>query len=151
MVGGADFVTSGGANIGANGGSGSVRVDGAGSTWASNGTIKLGASGTSVGSMTISNGGDRFAAQIDIGGNGIDSYCFSSMLDGRVTLIQNGTETICAGANARRQRHRAGHRADDRRAPRPVLGARKSRCQHVDQRDAGGEDDGADEQAVRFN
>jgi len=52
-----------------------------------------------LGSMTISNGGDRFAAQIDIGGDGIDGYCFSAVLDGRVTLIQNGTETTCASTN----------------------------------------------------
>ena len=52
-----------------------------------------------LGSMTISNGGDRFAAQIDIGGDGVDGYCFSAVLDGRVTLTQNGTETTCASTN----------------------------------------------------
>jgi AraC-like DNA-binding protein len=52
-----------------------------------------------LGSMTISNGGDRFAAQIDVGGGGIDSYCFSAMLNGHARLVQSGTETTCAGAN----------------------------------------------------
>jgi hypothetical protein len=33
-----------------------------------------------LGSMTISSGGDRFAAQVDIGGGGIDSFCFSAMV-----------------------------------------------------------------------
>lgn len=51
-----------------------------------------------LGSMTISSGGDCFAAQVDIGGDGIDSYCFSAMLDGHASLFQNGTETICGGA-----------------------------------------------------
>jgi AraC-like DNA-binding protein len=52
-----------------------------------------------LGSMTISNGGDRFAAQIDVGGGGIDGYCFSAMLDGHARLVQSGTETTWAGAN----------------------------------------------------
>ena len=52
-----------------------------------------------LGSMTISNGGDRFAAQVDIGGDGINSYCFSAMVHGRARLIQNTTETTCAGTN----------------------------------------------------
>ena len=52
-----------------------------------------------LGSMTICNGGDRFAAQIDVGGGGIDGYCFCAMLDGHASLIQNGTETSGAGAN----------------------------------------------------
>ena len=52
-----------------------------------------------VGSMTLSNGGDRFAAQIDVGGGGIDGYCFSAMLNGHARLVQSGTETTWAGAN----------------------------------------------------
>jgi len=52
-----------------------------------------------VGSMTLSNGGDRFAAQIDVGGGGIDGYRFSAMLDGHARLVQSGTETTWAGAN----------------------------------------------------
>ena len=52
-----------------------------------------------LGNMTICNGGDRFAAQIDVGGGGIDGYCFCAMLDGHASLIQNGTETSGAGAN----------------------------------------------------
>jgi hypothetical protein len=52
-----------------------------------------------LGSMTSSNGGDRFAAQIEVGGGGIDGYCFSAMLNGHARLVQSGTETIWAGAN----------------------------------------------------
>ena len=52
-----------------------------------------------LGSMTISSGGDRFAAQVDIGGGGIDSFCFSAMVHGRAGLIQNGTETTWSGAD----------------------------------------------------
>jgi AraC-like DNA-binding protein len=55
--------------------------------------------GRHVGSMRISHGGDRFATQIDIGGEGIDAYCFSAMSHGRVTLIQHGNETTCVGTN----------------------------------------------------
>jgi len=52
-----------------------------------------------LGSMTISNGGDRFAARVDVGGDGINSYCFSAMVRGQVRLVQNGAEAICAGDN----------------------------------------------------
>jgi AraC-like DNA-binding protein len=52
-----------------------------------------------LGNMTISNGGDRFATQIDIGGDGINGYCFSVMLHGHARLTQNGTKTTWADAN----------------------------------------------------
>jgi AraC-like DNA-binding protein len=52
-----------------------------------------------LGSMMIADGGDRFATKIDIGGDGIDAYCFTAMFHGRVTLIQHGKETISIGAN----------------------------------------------------
>jgi AraC-like DNA-binding protein len=49
--------------------------------------------------MMITHGGDRFATQIDIGGDGIDSYCFTAMFRGQATLIQHGRETQAAGTN----------------------------------------------------
>jgi AraC-like DNA-binding protein len=52
-----------------------------------------------LGIMTISNGGDRFAAQIDIRGDGIDGYCFSVMLHGYARLIQEGVETTSTDAD----------------------------------------------------
>ena len=52
-----------------------------------------------LGSMTISNGGDRFAARLYVGGDGINSYCFSAMVRGQARLVQNGTEAICASDN----------------------------------------------------
>jgi AraC-like DNA-binding protein len=52
-----------------------------------------------LGSMTISNSGDRFPTKIDIGGDGMDGYCFSGMFHGQVRLVQNGTETASAGTN----------------------------------------------------
>lgn len=52
-----------------------------------------------LGSMMIAHGGDRFATQVDIGGAGVDSYCFTAMFHGRVTLIQHGKETTSIGAN----------------------------------------------------
>jgi AraC-like DNA-binding protein len=52
-----------------------------------------------LGSMMIAHGGDRFATQIDIGGDGIDAYCFTAMFHGRVTLIQHGKETTGISAN----------------------------------------------------
>ncbi len=50
-------------------------------------------------SMMIAHGGDRFATQVDIGGDGIDAYCFTAMLRGRATLIPHGRETTAAGTN----------------------------------------------------
>ena len=52
-----------------------------------------------LGSIMISHGGDRFATQVDIGGDGVDSYCFSVMFHGQARLIQNGIETTSAGTN----------------------------------------------------
>jgi AraC-like DNA-binding protein len=52
-----------------------------------------------LGSMMIAHGGDRFATQVDIGGAGVDSYCFTAMIHGQVTLIQHGNETTGIGAN----------------------------------------------------
>jgi AraC-like DNA-binding protein len=52
-----------------------------------------------LGSMMIAHGGDRFATQVDIGGDGVDSYCFTAMFHGRVTLIQHGKETTSIAAN----------------------------------------------------
>jgi AraC-like DNA-binding protein len=50
-------------------------------------------------SLMIAHAGDRFATQVDIGGEGIDSYCFTAMLRGHATLIQHGRETPAAGTN----------------------------------------------------
>jgi AraC-like DNA-binding protein len=52
-----------------------------------------------LGSLMIAHGGDRFATQVDIGGDGIDAFCFTAMFHGRVTLIQHGKETTGIGAN----------------------------------------------------
>ena len=52
-----------------------------------------------LGSMMIAHGGDRFATQVDIGGAGVDSYCFTAMFQGQVRLIQHGNETTGIGAN----------------------------------------------------
>src|SRR6516164_5199094 len=46
-----------------------------------------------LGSMMIAHGADRFATQIDVGADGIASYCFTAMSHGRATLIQHGKET----------------------------------------------------------
>ena len=37
-------------------------------------------------------GGDRFATQVDIGGDGLDAYCFTAMVRGHATLIQHGRD-----------------------------------------------------------
>lgn len=50
-------------------------------------------------SMMIALGGDRFATQVDIGGDGLDAYCFTAMVRGQATLIQHGRETPAAGPN----------------------------------------------------
>jgi AraC-like DNA-binding protein len=52
-----------------------------------------------LGNMMIAHGGDHFATQVDIGGAGVDSYCFTAMFHGQVTLIQHGRETTSIGAN----------------------------------------------------
>lgn len=52
-----------------------------------------------LGDMTISNGGDRLASQIDIGGDGINGYCFSVMLHGHTRLTQSGTGITWADTN----------------------------------------------------
>jgi AraC-like DNA-binding protein len=52
-----------------------------------------------LGSMMIAHGGDRFATQVDIGGAGVDSYCFTAVFHGQVTLIQHGNETTGIGVN----------------------------------------------------
>jgi AraC-like DNA-binding protein len=49
--------------------------------------------------MMIAHGGDRFATQVDVGGDGLDAYCFTVMLRGEATLIQVGRETPAAGPN----------------------------------------------------
>jgi AraC-like DNA-binding protein len=49
--------------------------------------------------MMIAHGGDRFATQIDVGGDGLDAHCFTVMLRGEATLIQDGRETPAAGPN----------------------------------------------------
>ena len=50
-------------------------------------------------SMMIAHGGDRFATQVDIGGDGIDAYCFTAMVRGQSTLVQHCRETAAAGPN----------------------------------------------------
>jgi AraC-like DNA-binding protein len=50
-------------------------------------------------SMMLVHGGDRFATQIDIGGDGLDAYCFTAMVRGHATLIQHGRETPAAGTD----------------------------------------------------
>ena len=49
--------------------------------------------------MMIAHGGDRFATQVDIGGEGLDAYCFTAMVRGQATLIQHGRETTASGVN----------------------------------------------------
>jgi AraC-like DNA-binding protein len=49
--------------------------------------------------MMIAHGGDRFATQVDVGGDGLNAYCFTVMLRGEATLIQVGRETRAAGPN----------------------------------------------------
>jgi hypothetical protein len=51
-------------------------------------------------SMMIAHGGDRFATQVDIGGDGLDAYCFTAMVRGRATLTQYGRETPAASPPA---------------------------------------------------
>ncbi|HEV8608432.1 MAG TPA: PEP-CTERM sorting domain-containing protein, partial [Tepidisphaeraceae bacterium] len=83
VVGGADLVMLGAASLGLSGGSGSVLVDGVGSTWAAGGTLQLGVSGSGIGTMTISNGG----AVTSVGG----VLGVSSGTTGTVTATGTGT------------------------------------------------------------
>jgi AraC-like DNA-binding protein len=41
--------------------------------------------------------GDRFATEVEIGGDGLSRYCFSAMFHGRKTLIQIGRSTTSTG------------------------------------------------------
>lgn len=50
-----------------------------------------------LGCMGITLGGDRFATQVDIGGDGKNSYCFSALVRGKASVIQNKIETNCTG------------------------------------------------------
>ena len=50
-------------------------------------------------SLMIAHGGDRFATEVEIGGDGLDAYCFTAMVRGQATLIQHGRETPAAGPN----------------------------------------------------
>ena len=52
-----------------------------------------------LGSMAIALCGDRFAMKVDVGGDGIDSYCFSVILQGGASLVQSGSETIGTGSH----------------------------------------------------
>jgi AraC-like DNA-binding protein len=52
-----------------------------------------------LGRMMISFAGDRFATQIDIGGDGIDAYCFTAMSRGQASLLQHGNETASSGTD----------------------------------------------------
>jgi AraC-like DNA-binding protein len=52
-----------------------------------------------LGSMMIAHGADRFGTQIDVGVDGIASYCFTAMVHGRANLIQHGEETTSSGAS----------------------------------------------------
>lgn len=47
----------------------------------------------SIGDLRVCWIEDRFAARIDIGGDGVDRYCISTVLRGRKALVQAGTET----------------------------------------------------------
>ena len=58
-----------------------------------------------LGSMMIAHGGDRFATQVAVGGDGIDSYCFIAMFRGRAKLIQHGHETTAAALAASSSGH----------------------------------------------
>jgi hypothetical protein len=50
-----------------------------------------------LGKMMITFARDRFATQIDIGGAGIDAYCFTAMSRGRAGLVQHGIEGCSPG------------------------------------------------------
>ncbi len=63
-----------------------------------------------VGPILLCNVGDRFATQLDIGGNGLDAYCFNRMVTGRLTVAQNGREVTSHGHNGTAFRASAGTR-----------------------------------------
>jgi AraC-like DNA-binding protein len=46
--------------------------------------------------MMIAHGADRFGTQIEVGDEGIASYCFTALSHGEGTLIQHGNETTGA-------------------------------------------------------
>lgn len=52
-----------------------------------------------LGSILVSNVGDRFATQLDIRGDGVDWYCFNAMLAGKLTMSQDGREATSEGVN----------------------------------------------------
>jgi hypothetical protein len=54
--------------------------------------------GRIFGALATSSDGDRFATQVDVGGDGT-YFGFYAMLHGRMTLSQHGCETICAGSD----------------------------------------------------
>lgn len=63
-----------------------------------------------LGSMLIALCGDRFATREDIGGEGIDSYCFAMMLQGKQSLLQGDSESIASGTDGLAFRLSAGTR-----------------------------------------
>jgi AraC-like DNA-binding protein len=50
-----------------------------------------------LGCMAIVLGGDRYATQVDIGGDGRNAYSFTAMIRGKATVIQNKIETNFSG------------------------------------------------------
>jgi AraC-like DNA-binding protein len=52
-----------------------------------------------LGSMLITLSGDRFATQVAINGDGIDSFCFQMMLRGKARLARSESDPILAGTN----------------------------------------------------
>ena len=58
--------------------------------------------------MLVSVCGDRFAMQVDVVGDGFDSFCFAAMLHGKASLTQGGNETTGVGGAGYVLRLRAG-------------------------------------------
>jgi AraC-binding-like domain len=62
-----------------------------------------------LGSMQLVLCRDRFATQVVVGGDGVDSFCFSAMLCGKATVVQRKSETTIFGTNGAAWRLSAGN------------------------------------------
>jgi AraC-like DNA-binding protein len=51
-----------------------------------------------LGEIAVTHVGDRFATQLDIDGDGMNSYCFNAMLAGTMAIYQDGREATSAGS-----------------------------------------------------
>lgn len=63
-----------------------------------------------LGSIMICLSASRFETETDIGGQGIDSYCLTMMLEGTACLIQGNSETVSACSDGAAHRLSAGTR-----------------------------------------